>query len=66
MFRLEQWQYLPWFSYLMSGGVNLRSLVPAFLSPAFSALDRVLKPVDGFFAVHWHLTVRKIVPDLHI
>jgi SAM-dependent methyltransferase len=57
--RLERWQYLPWFSYLMSGGVNLRSLVPRPLAPAFFGLDRALKPLDGLFAIHWSLTVRK-------
>ncbi len=57
--RLERREYLPWLSYLLSGGVNLRSFVPGFLAPLFVALDWILKPLDGIFAVHWHLTVRK-------
>jgi SAM-dependent methyltransferase len=56
---LEQWRYLPWFAYLMSGGVNLRSLVPRPLAGAFELADRALTPVDRFFAIHWHLTLRK-------
>jgi SAM-dependent methyltransferase len=56
---LERWRYLPWFSYLLSGGVNLRSLVPRPLAGVFAALDRALTPLDRFFAIHWHLTVRK-------
>ena len=56
---LERWNYLPWFSYLLSGGVNLRSLVPRPLAPAFRAADWALKPLDGAFAIHWRLTVRK-------
>jgi SAM-dependent methyltransferase len=56
---LERWNYLPWLSYLLSGGVNLRSFVPRSLAPAVIALDRALKPLDGAFAVHWRLTVRK-------
>jgi len=57
--KLEQRCYLPWFSYLMSGGVNLRTFFPAFLTPAIGAADRFLKPLDRFFAIHWHLTIRK-------
>jgi SAM-dependent methyltransferase len=57
--RLERWQYLPWFSYLLSGGVNLRSFIPRGLAPAFGAIDRVLAPLDSAFAIHWRLTVRK-------
>lgn len=31
---LEQRSFLPWFSYLMSGGVNLRTFFPKFLTAA--------------------------------
>ena len=51
--------YLPWFSYLLSGGVNLRSLVPGFLAPVFKVLDFLLKPLDPLCAIHWHITIRK-------
>lgn len=57
--RIEKQEYLPWLSYLLSGGVNLRSFIPGFAAPAFRLLDYVLKPLDGVFAVHWHLTLRK-------
>ena len=56
---LERWSYLPWFSYLLSGGVNLRSFIPRRLAPASRSLDRALTPLDGAFAIHWRLTVRK-------
>jgi SAM-dependent methyltransferase len=59
--KLECREYLPWLSYLLSGGVNLRSFVPGFAAPLFIALDWLLKPLDGLFAVHWHLRVRKDV-----
>lgn len=52
--------YLPWFSYLMSGGVNLRSFFPGFMTPAVRAADTILRPLDPLFAIHWHITVRKI------
>jgi|ERR1035438_3356146 SAM-dependent methyltransferase len=58
--RLERCEYLPWLGYLLSGGVNLRSFVPRFLAPAVAGLDWVLKPLDGVFAVHWRLTLRKV------
>src|SRR6266478_985457 len=62
LLRLEQREYLPWFSYLMSGGVNLRSLAPRFCAPLFRLLDHALRPLDQLFAIHWQLTVRKQGP----
>src|SRR5262249_53940578 len=59
--RVERRRYLPWLSYLLSGGVNLRSFVPAMLAPMMVAADWLLKPVDSLFAIHWHITVRKEV-----
>lgn len=56
---LERRRYLPWFTYLISGGVNLRSFVPAAVARALVPLDTLFKPLDGIFAIHWHLTVRK-------
>ena len=57
--KMERREYLPWFSYLMSGGVNLRSFAPGFAAPLFVLLDRALSPLDGLFAIHWHITIRK-------
>jgi SAM-dependent methyltransferase len=56
---LAQRSFLPWFSYLMSGGMNLRTFFPKFLTAAVGAADRVLRPLDPVFAIHWHLTIRK-------
>ncbi len=56
---LEQRSFLPWFSYLLSGGVNLRSLVPAPLHGVAVRMDGALRPLDPLFAIHWHLTIRK-------
>jgi hypothetical protein len=44
----------------MSGGVNLVSFVPRFCAPLFPLMDRALRPLDGLFAIHWHLTIRKM------
>lgn len=57
--RLEQRDYLPWFSYLLSGGVNLRSLLPAGGARLYEKLDAALRPLDRFGAIHWHIRVRK-------
>jgi SAM-dependent methyltransferase len=58
-FTVSKPVYLPWFSYLLSGGVNLRSLIPQFAAPVFKILDKLLKPFDSLFAIHWHLTITK-------
>jgi SAM-dependent methyltransferase len=55
----EQRRFLPWFGYLMSGGVNLRTFFPAFLTPAVNAADKFLRRFDSVFAIHWHITIRK-------
>jgi len=59
--RLEAWDHLPWLSYLLSGGVNLRSFAPPWLNPAIRGLDWLVQPLDGLFAIHWHLRIRKAV-----
>ena len=58
--KLERRSYLPWFGYLMSGGVNLRTFFPRFLTQAVAAADWILQPLDPVFAIHWHLTIRKV------
>jgi SAM-dependent methyltransferase len=50
---------LPWLSYLLSGGVNLRSLIPNRFARVGVLLDRAFSSLDSLFALHWHLTVRK-------
>jgi SAM-dependent methyltransferase len=57
--RVDPPRFLPWLGYLVSGGVTKRNLVPHFLVPVVHALDRLLRPLDRWFALHWHLTVRK-------
>jgi len=57
--RIEARTWLPWFGYLCSGGVNLRSLVPGPLVPAFRILDRLSRPLDPLCAIHWHWTLRR-------
>ena len=58
--RVERRRWLPWFSYLMSGGVNLRSFVPRPLEGVARAADWMLTPLDPLAAIHWHWTIRKV------
>jgi SAM-dependent methyltransferase len=57
-FTIEGPDLLPWFTYLLSGGVNLRSFLPQSLAGLWLRLDRLLRPVDPAFAVHWHFCLR--------
>lgn len=57
--ELERTRWLPWFSYLLSGGVTRRNLVPGFAVPLLRMLDKMLRPIDPWMALHWHLTLRK-------
>lgn len=58
-FSLEEVTYLPWLGYLLSGGVNLRSMVPKWLVGPVRSLDRLSRRFDSFGAIHWHITLRK-------
>jgi len=57
---IERCEWLPWCSYLLSGGVTRKSVVPRPLTGAVRALDGLLSPIDRWMALHWHLTVRKL------
>jgi SAM-dependent methyltransferase len=50
--------FLP-FRYLVSGGVGLRSLVPAFTYPAWAALERLLEPRMDWLGMFAFVMVRK-------
>lgn len=56
---LERRDWLPWLSYLLSGGVTRRNLVPGFAVPLLRIADKLLQPLDRWMALHWHLTLRK-------
>jgi SAM-dependent methyltransferase len=60
--RLETTEYLPWFSYLVSGGVTRKPFVPESWTSAILGLDRVLAVFGGMCALHWHLRIRKVDP----
>lgn len=53
-------RFLPWFSYILSGGVSRQKMVPDVLSPLIAFMDTPLKFLGSLMALHWHLTVVKI------
>ncbi len=57
--RLEATNWLPWFSYILSGGVTRRNLVPRFLVPLITGMDFLLKPLDSLASLHWYIRLRK-------
>lgn len=47
------------FRYLASGGVGLRSLVPAWADPLIVGLERVVSPAMGKLAMFAHIVIRR-------
>lgn len=45
--------------YLLSGGLNFRALLPAFLEPAVTALERLLRPLRGLAGLHRIIVLRR-------
>jgi SAM-dependent methyltransferase len=58
--RIESITLLPWFSYLLAGGVTGRSLVPAFFNRLVFGVEWLLRPLAPVFALHWHIRIRKV------
>jgi SAM-dependent methyltransferase len=56
---IEELSFAPWFTYLLSGGVTMRNVFPRFLSGPLFAVEWLLHPLRPFFALHWHIRVRK-------
>jgi len=57
--NIECCEYLPWLSYMATGGVTRRNLVPRFAVPLMRALDVISQPINGLFALEWHIRIRK-------
>jgi SAM-dependent methyltransferase len=56
---VEEFGFLPWLSYLLTGGVTGKCLVPKSLTRATIGLEKILRPISPLFALHWHIRVRK-------
>jgi len=57
--KIEAFCLLPWFSYLLSGGVTMRYLIPGFLTRFLIGVEWLLKPFAPVFSLHWHIRIRK-------
>ncbi|MEO5713810.1 MAG: class I SAM-dependent methyltransferase [Luteolibacter sp.] len=56
---LEEFSFTPWFSYLISGGVTKRDLIPHVLVPCLAGMEWLLTPLRPVFALHWHIRIRR-------
>ena len=57
--HLEATRWMPWLTYLVSGGVTARYLIPRFMNPLLIGSEFLLRPFAAVFALHWHIRVRK-------
>ncbi len=46
--------------YLLSGGLNFRSLLPGYCSPFLKCIEFVLSPIRKVFALHHIIVIRKL------
>jgi len=60
--RIEAVSFMPWLTYLISGGVTARYLIPHFATGCFLGLERLVRPLAPLFALHWHIRIRKTAP----
>ena len=57
--RIEKLEYMPWFTYFVSGGVTMRNILPRFSHRPLLLMERLLQPLTPVFSLHWHILVRK-------
>jgi SAM-dependent methyltransferase len=58
--RIESIRPLPWFNYLLCGGVMRRSLIPGFLMPLANLVDELSISFSRWLGLHWIITLRKV------
>jgi SAM-dependent methyltransferase len=56
---IEVMSFTPWVTYLLSGGVTRRDLIPRFMTPLIPPLEWLFTPFRRLFALHWHIRLRK-------
>jgi ubiquinone/menaquinone biosynthesis C-methylase UbiE len=57
--QIEKLQWMPWFTYFVSGGVTARYLIPRFMNGPLVGIERLIRWCDPFFSLHWHICIRK-------
>jgi len=58
--KVETIEYLPWFSYVCSGGITRKQLVPNYLSWIPLTVDWLMAPFKKFFSLSWYVRIRKV------
>jgi len=61
--KLRGPSYLPWFTYLLSGGVTRKALIPMFATPLAIVIEKLVSPLSPLFSIHWHLCLEKSIPS---
>jgi SAM-dependent methyltransferase len=56
---IEEFAFTPWFTYLISGGVTKKDLIPHILVPILTGFEWLLTSLRPLFALHWHIRIRK-------
>jgi hypothetical protein len=56
---IEKLEWVPWLTYLASGGVTARYLIPRFADSLLIGLENLLKPFGSLFSLSWHICIRK-------
>jgi SAM-dependent methyltransferase len=59
MLEIEKTSFTPWITYLLSGGVTKKYLIPSFLDPIIHIFEKILTPLRPVFALHWHIRIRR-------
>lgn len=57
--KLEKIEYLPWLSYLLSGGVTRKRILPKGFDSVVHWIDNSPLSMRRLFGLHWHIVVRK-------
>ncbi len=57
--KIEGMSFLPGLTYLLSGGVTARCLIPNWMNGLLIWIEQLLKPFASVFSLHWHICVKK-------
>jgi SAM-dependent methyltransferase len=56
---IEKLAFMPWLTYLVSGGVNARYLVPKCMNGVIMGVERLLRPLEPLCSLYLHICLRK-------
>ncbi len=56
---LEKITYFRWLSYILTGGVSGKNVIPRFLTKAFLYFEKLLNPLNKIGSLMWYLKIKK-------